>query len=402
MAFFRNDAVNRINLHFGIESFAGGMGGVFTLAFLLHAGVSVALTLATFFAVIVVRFTLRPAIVPFGKRLGLKPMVIAGALVMAAQFPLLAEVRGLDGWLVAFALAQAIGDIIYWPSYHAYFAALGDAEHRGDQIGIRGAISAGVGIVAPLVGTWALLNLGPRAAFGLAAAIQALSAWPLLAAPNVAVPPKAASAGRGGRFGIAIFVADGGLAASFYFVWQVALFVSLGDSLAAFGGAVALAALVGAVAGLVLGRFVDLGHGRRATIVAYAATAAVAVLRAFSLGTPWLAVVGNALGSLVGGLVAPAIMAPVYNLAKASADPFRYHVASEAGWDIGCGAGCLIAAVVAALGGSLVWPLLLALPCLVATAWLLWRYYGDHPEPIGPDLLAATPPAYLAESHPPP
>jgi hypothetical protein len=44
-------------------------------------------------------------------------------------------------------------------------------------------------------------------------------------------------------------MADGWIAAGFFFVWQMALFLALGESFTAYGGAMALAALVGAVSG---------------------------------------------------------------------------------------------------------------------------------------------------------
>jgi MFS family permease len=120
---------------------------------------------------------------PIGKRWGLKPLVIAGALLTAAQYPIYAEVHGVGWPLLANAVLVGVASTLYWPSYHAYFASLGDAEHRGHQVGIREAAATIIGIVAPLVGAWMLLNAGPRWMFGAVAAVQALSAAPLLAAP---------------------------------------------------------------------------------------------------------------------------------------------------------------------------------------------------------------------------
>src|SRR5579871_5277865 len=295
MAFFRNDAVNRFNLHYGVLALATNAGGVFLAAYLLHAGVSVPATLGIQAAIIAGRFALRPLILPFGKRWGLRSMVIAGALLTAVEYPFLAEVRGLGGWLAAYAIISAIGSTCYWPAFHAYFAALGDADHRGHQVSAREALGAVAAIVAPLVGGWALVSLGPRWLFWSVALVQAASALPLLGAPNVAVPASAPQAYRAARLGMAFFVSDGWLGACAYFVWQVVLFGSLGRSLEAFGGAVSLAAMVGAVVGLVLGRHIDLGHGRRATLVAYGVTVFVVLLRAASLHSVWLAVVSNAL-----------------------------------------------------------------------------------------------------------
>ena len=75
--------------------------------------------------------------------------------------------------------SSAVGDVFYWPSYHAYFAALGDDEHRGHQIGAREALSAVVGIVAPLLGAWAIVAAGPLLAFTAVGLVQALAVVPL-------------------------------------------------------------------------------------------------------------------------------------------------------------------------------------------------------------------------------
>ena len=390
MAFFGNDAVNRVNIHYGVHALAANAGGVFVLAYLLHAGVPVAVAMAAQAAISVGRLMVRPAVLPLGKRWGLKPLVIAGALLIACEYPLLAEVHGVGAWLAAFVVTGAVADTFYWSSYHAYFAAIGDSEHRGHQIGAREAIAAVVGIVAPLIGAWALMTLGPRWAFGAVAVVQALSALPLLRAPNVPVLASAAGALRAARLGMALFLAHGTLAAGFFFVWQVVLFVSLGRNLAAYGGAMALAALVGAVIGLVFGRQIDRGAGRRAAVIAYLVTAGVVVLRAASLGSPWLAVAANATGSLAYALVEPAMMTAVYNLAKASPCPLRFHVATEGAWDVGCASGCLVAAGLAALGLPLSIGILLALPGAAATSWLLWRYYGPTGVVTEPTPLAAT------------
>ena len=83
--------------------------------------------------------------------------------------------------------------------------------------------------------------------FGAVAAVEAISALPLLAAPNVMPPREAPGAWRVAREGVALFLLDGWQGACIYYVWQVALFVSLGSSIGAFGGAMAFAALVGAM-----------------------------------------------------------------------------------------------------------------------------------------------------------
>jgi len=102
-------------------------------------------------------------------------------------------------------------------------------------------------------------------------------------------------------------------------------------------------------------------------------------LRAASLGIPWLAVTANALGAFVHALLIPALMTPIYNRAKASPCPLRFHVGAEGGWDIGCGLGCLAAAAFVAMGQGLAAPILLAFAGGSAAFALLWREYRTAP-----------------------
>jgi len=108
MAFFRNDAVNRVNLHAGVQALAHNAGHIFLLVFLVRAGVSVPVALLAQAGIVAGRFVLRPALLPLAKWFGLKPLMIAGALVIALQYPLLGEVHGL-GLPLRFQLATEAG-----------------------------------------------------------------------------------------------------------------------------------------------------------------------------------------------------------------------------------------------------------------------------------------------------
>lgn len=376
MAFFRNTTVNLLNLHYGVHALALSGGGAFFAVFLLRAGVPAYGVLASLAAILIGRFFIRPAVLVLGKRYGLKPLVIAGTILTALQYPLLAEVNGVGWPLLALCVVSSLGDTFYWTSYHAYFASLGDAEHRGHQIGAREAIAALVGIAAPLLTGWALVTLGPRIAFGATAVVLMLSALPLLRTPNVLIAADAPGALRAALPGILIFAADGWTAAGYVFVWQIALFISLGESFAAFGGAMAIAAVAGAITGLLLGRFIDAGHGRRAVWLAVGAMGATLIFRANGYGHPAIAVAANAAGALVNALYTPTLMTAVYNQAQVSPCALRFHVATEGGWDAGGAAGCLAAAGLLWAGAPLSSAILLSLLGTTAAFVLLRRYYG--------------------------
>ena len=380
MAYFRNNTVNLLNLHYGIHSLALSGGGAFFAVYLLKAGVPAPAVLAAFAAVLLGRLAIRPSVLVLAKRFGLKPLVIAGTLATSLQYPLLAEVQGVGPALFVLCAFSSVGETFYWTSYHAYFASLGDAEHRGHQVGAREAVAAVVGIVGPLVTGWALTTYGPRVAFNATAVVLVLSALPIYWTPHVAVLPNVTGALKASIPGMLLFAADGWFAAGYMFVWQLALFLSLGESFSAFGGAMAIAAFAAAVSGMVLGRLIDLGHGARAAWIALAALVIVTTLRALSYGNAPFAVVANACGALVACLYIPALGTAVYNQAKRSPCALRFHIAAEGGWDLGGAAAFLIAAGLLAAGVPIGVCILLSLLGAVASFLLLRRYFAA-PEP---------------------
>ena len=151
--------------------------------------------------------------------------------------------------------------MFYWTCYHVFFAALGDSEHRGKQIGARQALGALADVIGPVAGGLLLTNFGPWIAFGAACAIQVAAVYPLLrvAEPKIAQPsPRGAYAAA--RVGILLCFADGWLRSGAATAWSIVMFQALAERFDTFGGVLAVAALAGALGGMVLGRFIDMGH----------------------------------------------------------------------------------------------------------------------------------------------
>ena len=391
MAYFRNNIVNLLNLHYGLHSLALSGSGAFYAVFLLKSGVPAPAVLASFALILLGRLAVRPSVLVLAKSCGLKPLVIAGTFATGLQYPLLAEVHGIGIALLVLCAVSAVADTFYWTTYHAYFASLGDAEHRGHQVGAREAVAAMVGIVGPLATGWALTTLGPRVAFGATALVLVLAALPIFWTPNVTVPLRAAGALKAAVPGVLLFAADGWFAAGYILVWQIALFLSLGESFSAYGGAMALAAIVGAVSGMFLGRLIDAGHGGRAAWIALAALAIATVLRAASFGNAPFAVLANACGALVTCLYLPALGTAVYNQAKRSPCALRFHIAAEGGWDVGGAAAALIAAGLLALGVPIGVSILISLPGAAASFLLLRRYFAERAPAAEPAMTPVLP-----------
>ena len=378
MAFLSNDAVNRVIVHAGVKALAESAGGVFFFVYLLKAGLSVEAALLSQAAIFTLRFALRPAMLPLAVRFGVKPLLMTGTFLMALQYPLLALVHGVGPALVVTCAAAGVGELVYYLAGNAYWAMVGDIEHRGQQIAARESLVAVVGIVGPLAGGAALTRFGPGPVFAVVGLVQALAALPLIGLPNVAVAARAPGAFRAARAGFILIATDGWFDVCYIHVWQIALFLTLAESFESYGGAMALAGLAAAVAGLFLGRHIDAGGGRRAVSVTYGLAATAVVLRAASLGSPWLAVAANALGAMLWPLLGPTIGACSHNLAKASPCAFRFHMGTEGGWDVGAIAASMTAALLVRLGAPLTVPLLMALLGVAGSVAFLRRYYAGR------------------------
>ena len=376
MAYLKNTAVNFMNVHYAIHAIAMNAAGVFFAVFLLRAGVPLPGVFGAIALLLAGRFVVRPLVLLLAPKFGLRALVIFGLLFSAIPYLLLPSVHGLDLMLLGFCAAAAIGEAFYWTSYHASFAYLGDRQHRGHQIGAREAIASLAAIAGPLIGGSALMQFGARTAFTAAAVVQAVAALPLLGIPKIEVPTAIPGGFRAARKGFLLFACDGWITAGFYFAWQVALFVSLGESFSAFGGALAVAGLAGAVTSLALGRHIDAGHGGVAVGITFAVLTGVTLFRAVATDHAAVAVIANACGAVVVCLYIPTLMTAVYNQAKQSPCPFRFHAAAEGGWDAGGAAGCLLVALLTSVGVPLSICILTALPGIALSYMMLRRYYA--------------------------
>jgi len=361
MRIFANSDINRVYVHSGLQSLAFNLGGAFIWVYLLKAGVALALVFVCIAAVVLFRLVLRMGVVPLIMRLGLRKALMIGTVLDASSFLVLAKVDGLGPWLVFYLLSASLGTTFYWTCFHSMVARLGDAENRGAQVSTREAIFALASIVGPLVGGLTLTFFGPVAAFVVAALVYFIAVIPLFGVPDMEIErdvniPRAAKIFAGS----AAF-SDGVVASAVNFGWRVVLFQALGESFENYGGALAIAGVVGAVMGLGIGKLIDLGHHKRSLQIGIGAMVIAVLAEAFGFHSVWSAVGANMIGAVAGPIYMSAMMAQFYNVGKASGCTLRFNIYGENGFDLGAGLGALFTALLLWLGFGYFWPLILGL-----------------------------------------
>jgi DHA1 family inner membrane transport protein len=367
--------VARLLLHFGLFTLASAMSGVFSAAFLLRAGLSPALVFLALGALLALRFAFRPLMLWLAPRIGARRTLMAGTIVSAAQYPLLAEVHGLDATLLLYTLVAAVGEALYWVPFHTCFATWGTADKFGRLASLRQIAGTLAGIAGPPVGGFLLMH-DPLAAFAASTVLRlvaALPLWGLDAVPVARRPPP--NAWRQARFGFLVFVTDGWILCSAGTAWSLIAFLALDRRFDALGAAMAAAALVGAGATWLLGRHVDLGHGWRVVLINLAASLAVLAMQATAGFEPLRVLAAMLAGAVLGGFAVPAIMTAVYTEARDASCTLRFQFAAEGGWDLGGTLVSLACAAILSLGAPLQAALVVAMPGLFVQVWLMRGVY---------------------------
>lgn len=370
------DRLRPVYFHTGMQSFVEASGGIFIAGFLVSRGMSYPAALASFAAIVLSRFVLRGTVLPLARAAGLRSVVLTGIAIRTISFLILPHVTGIGPLLGLFLFVSGLGSVLYWTGYHAFVSALGDSARGGRQVSIQQATSAVVGIVAPIVGGVLLARAGAQTGFGVIAAIQALAALPLIGAPNPSVAARATPDRQAMRFARMLYLNEGFHAGCAVVLWNLALFVSLGEHFDSFGGAIAVAGLAAAAGSVLVGKLIDGGRPQHSLLLAYGAAGLALLLKGAAYASPWLAVAATALGALVTPMVATAMLTPLYGMARRSPCVLRFNMATEGGWDLGCSAACLLAAAVLQAGGTFRLPILVGLVAVLTMALKLRGFYA--------------------------
>ena len=377
-----------LTLHYALYQLAVAMAGGFVGAFLLEQGFSLPAALTAYAGMLVTRFALRLFALEIVRRIGFRRAMMLGAALGAMQFiPLMRAAEPV--WFIAWIGLVSLAECLYWPVHHASQAVIG-GESRGREMGIKTAVGALVGVLGPLAGGALLARCGPTVDFAIAAALTLASILPLCwlrSIPAGPVPGLSDSLLAADRGATATFAADGWMSAGLGIAWPMVLFLALGSHYEAFGAANAAAGLVGAVTGLVCGRAIDRGERDRYLVLVCLALAFGFALRVGAGWSPLAAALANATGAAVAGLYLPVLMSTIYDRAKHSGEAYRFHIAAEAGWDVGAASACLAGALLPWATGL---PSLAVLP---AALGILGIYAGVRSPraaaPLAPSARAA-------------
>jgi MFS transporter, DHA1 family, inner membrane transport protein len=357
VATFKNKTFNLVYVHAALQALVMHGGEGFAFVYLLKAGIATWIVLACIAAMFASRLLFRMLVLPIALRFGLRNTLIASVAAEGATYLLLPLISDVGPLLYLYLATWAASSSFYWTTYHAYVAQIGNNEHRGQQVSAMEFFGMIAGVFAPLVMGFLLTWFNAWVGFGFIAAAMIFAALPFVFGPHIDVAPDAVVPAESRREAWRLMFTDGIRSAATHFVWLIALFITLSSSYVAYGGALALAGITGAFMGLVVGKWFDIGKGVHAARIGYGLMTASALFKCLGFHIPWSAVSANALNAVAWPSYATSLNSQVYNLARQSPCPLRFHIVAEGGWDMGMAIGCGFAALLVYSGFGFFWAL---------------------------------------------
>jgi MFS family permease len=119
-------------------------------------------------------------------RLGRKPLIVAGTLLTASFYAILATVRVFPVLVVA-AIVAGVGESLAGPARSAFYFDITPQEHRSRVVGLKGSAASLGGVVGPLLLVALSALLRPQGIFAVSATLLAAVA---LAALTVLREPR--------------------------------------------------------------------------------------------------------------------------------------------------------------------------------------------------------------------
>ncbi len=378
MAFFSDRSLNILNIHYCLRAMGWEMCSMFTLSYLYKQGLSLPAVFIAYAGMLCVRTLTRPAAMYLCLNKGVRFTLIVGTIVFACRYLVMIPIEGVSFLLIPFMLVSGLADVLYWVSYHNYFASVGSSDTRGSAVGIREAITTTVAVLGPLFGG-ILLSIDRIYAFLLPFVLTLVSVFPLLKTPDIPKPVPATKEEKKqvGHFGFFVFVGDGW----FYqagAVWPLIVFMILDDNYGNFGFILALAAFFRALGNLFFGSMIDKGKGRLISYIGYGMHIVVFAVRGFFAYTVPVIIACDFFAAIAYCFSMTGLMSAVYNATKSSAHPLYFTYYTELGWDAGAITAMLACAGLAAAGIDLRWSLTIAAGGALLSAFVLGRYYGQN------------------------
>jgi hypothetical protein len=264
--------VKELFMSTAILDFATGMIALFEPIFLFKAGFSIPQVLLFYAAMYLAYLVLLPLGGHVCRRHGNEHTMLLASPFLVTYYVALYSVAYSDWALVVAVFALAVQKVLYWPGYHANFAAGGEVKKDGREVANAAAIAGFVNVLAPAVGGFLVVTLGFPALFLIVSLLIFVSNLPLLRTPEVFIPQpfsyKAAwarLANPANRHRFLSFFAYGEQLIAMI-AWPLYVMAVI-PSAVAMGLVISLSQLFNVFSTLYMGRVTDEEDGRREAVV---------------------------------------------------------------------------------------------------------------------------------------
>jgi len=262
LAFQASQEMREMYLSSAIRNFAVGAVGIFVPIYLFTLGFAIREILLFYLAVSVSYLLLLPLSGKLCRRHGYEHTILYSSPFLILYYLSLFAIPHHQAFIAAAAVMLAVQKALYWPGFHANFAAWSRSDEGGREVSNRTAINALAASFAPAIGGLVIAAWGFGALFIAVTVLVLLSNVPLLRTPELrADRPFSYRVAlsrlieRGNRRQLLTFIGFGEEFITLV-LWPIFIAIMI-PSLFSLGAIIALSRLINVIVTLYVGRLTD-------------------------------------------------------------------------------------------------------------------------------------------------
>lgn len=365
-----------LNIHFGLQTLANNTMDIFGPVFLYKIGVPIYYIFLIYGATFLLRSLFRIIALKSCEKYGIKVNLIAGTLARAGLAFTLLMMNQSHVWIYAFLGMTVIVDIFYWTSYHTYFAAIGNLEKRGKELGIRKMFQNTARIIAPVASGIIVAQLSFWYLFLVLIFLAIFSAIPLFYIANYKPKTKLTmkdAIKKVDKTGMWMSLMEAPIESGFDLSFALFTFIVV-QNYVSFGGLFSAIFILEAIIFYIVGYFIDLKKNENLYFFGAIFTSVAVVNHVLFSNSATTILAFEVIYILSYALLSPKMYTTQYNASKKSENALWFTYFMEFGWDMGSLLTCLAAALMTYSGLDVRYAMLLGIIGIVGPIFVVRNY----------------------------
>lgn len=362
-----------LNIHFGLQTFVTNTVDIFGPVFLYKMGIEIYLIFLIYGGTFLLRSAFRIFALKSCEKYGMRTNLIIGTVARGGLAFSLLMMNQSHSWIYVFMVMTVIVDVFYWTAYHTYFAAIGNIERRGKELGTRKIFQNTATILAPIASGIIVAQFNFWYLFAILIVFALLSAVPLLYIDDYKPKRKLTlrqAIKKVDKTGMFLSFANAPIVSGFELPFSLFAFITVKNYIS-FGGLFSSIFVIEAILFYTTCSFVDLKKFKNLYFFGATLMSIAIVNHVLFSKTATTILLFEVAYILSNALLSPRIFSTRYNASKKSENALWFTYFLEFGWDMGSLLTCLVASLMIYSSFDFRYTMLLGIIGIIGTTFVI-------------------------------